>query len=172
MHFPVAFLGTASFLLAIAALWDVRKRKIPNYLSAAIAISGLGAQIANRGLIAAGSGLAAGVVTIALLWHLWMRGKIGGGDVKAAGAAAVWIGLGLLPHYLVAMAAAGGLVGTVCYLLSSRVARAEMKTNMSVVAIGLVPDAPIRGGEGRVSVPYGVAVAIGALVVLWRGGLW
>ena len=43
-----------------------------------------------------------------------------------------------------------------------------MHVNLLAVAAGAsAQDVAIRGGAGRVSVPYGVAVALGALAVLW-----
>jgi prepilin peptidase CpaA len=170
MAFPVSYLGLATFLLLVGAGWDAWKRRIPNSLNAILGLSGLWAQANGRGAMAVAHGVAAAVLTIALLWIPWLKGRIGGGDVKMAGAAAVWIGLSGLPVYLLAIALAGGLVGVVCYALSARTTRREIRSHLAAAVVtSSLPAIPLKGGAGRVSVPYGVAVAIAAVVVLWRG---
>ena len=173
MSFPATHLSVATALLVVAALWDVRKRKIPNLLSAALGMIGLVARADLRGWGALASGLMAAFAVIALLWLAWAKGRIGGGDVKLAAAAATWVGLAGLPMYLLFSAVAGGAVAVVSYLLSSRAVRTEMRGNLAIAAHGFgLPDAPIRGVDGRVSVPYGVGAVVGALVVLWSEGRW
>ncbi len=161
-----------ALLLVVAALWDIRKRRIPNVLSAAVVLSGLATAAIGEGGWAMLSGLAALVLTIAVGWVPWLRGWIGGGDVKLAGAAAVWVGLRLLHEYLLGTALAGAVVAGVCYLLSTRQARREMRTNLKMAAVGVMPEPALRGGGGRVSVPYGVACAIAALAVVFLRKGW
>jgi prepilin peptidase CpaA len=172
MSFPVAHLAAASSLLLAAAASDAWKRRIPNVLSGALAMAGALAQVSERGWMAMISGLTAATVMIVLLWRPWLKGRIGGGDVKVAAAAAVWVGLSALPMFVLLTAVAGGFVAIVCYLASSRQARGEMRVNLGVVTAGVVPDVRAQGEGGRVSVPYGVAVAVGAGVVLWGGRWW
>jgi prepilin peptidase CpaA len=158
-------------LLVVAALWDIRKRRIPNVLSAAVVLSGLVTALIGEGGWAALSALAALVVTIGVGWIPWLRGWIGGGDIKLAGAAAVWVGLRLLHEYLLATALVGAVVAGICYFLSTRQARREMLTNLKMAAAGVMPEPALRSGGGRVSVPYGVACAVAALaIVLIRKG--
>jgi prepilin peptidase CpaA len=158
-------------LLVAAALWDIRKRRIPNSLSAAVMVAGLGSAALGEGWRAALSGLGSAILTVILMWLPWCKGRIGGGDVKLAAAAATWVGLARLPEYLLGTALAGGVVALVCYALSDRRARQEMAGNLKLVAAGVMPEPQLRGGGGRVSVPYSVASAAAALaVVLLRKG--
>lgn len=158
-------------LLSVSVLWDIRKRRIPNVLSALIALSGILTSLLDEGWRASLSGLAAAVVTFMVLSLLWQRGWLGGGDVKLAASCASWVGLPFLYQYLLAAALAGGVVALVCYALSSRLIRREISTNMRFAAFGLMPEPPSRSAPGRVSVPYGLAVAIGVLfIVLYRKG--
>jgi prepilin peptidase CpaA len=173
MSFPVSHLGIGTLLLLIAAAADVRKRRIPNALNAAVGLTGLWAQASVRGWAAMGLSLAAGVLVVALLWLPWLSRLVGGGDVKLAGAGAIWSGLSLLPMYLLVTAVAGGLVGIVCYALSARATRREIRENLvTTVREASLPAVPIKGGAGRVPVPYGAAFAMSALVMLWTGGRW
>ncbi|HEY3357725.1 MAG TPA: A24 family peptidase [Polyangia bacterium] len=167
--FSPAVLATLGGLLLAAAIWDVGARRIPNLVTLLTAVCGLGAQAVAGGVIAALSGLAAGGIVLALLWSQWSKGRLGGGDVKLAAAAAVWVGLHGLPTYVLAGAAAGALVSLVCFAASSRAARSDIALNLKGAALTTsIPAAPLKAA-GRVSVPYGVAVAAGALVtLLWR----
>jgi prepilin peptidase CpaA len=164
--------GILASLLVVAALWDIRKRRIPNVLSAAIFVTGLTGALVSEGWAAALSGLGATVLTIAIGWVPWIRGWIGGGDVKLAGAAAAWIGLRQLHEYLLGTALVGAVVALVCYLLSTRIARREMAANLKMVAAGVMPEPPLRSGGGRVSVPYGVACVVAALLILFVRKGW
>jgi Flp pilus assembly protein protease CpaA len=164
--------GLLAALLVAAAVWDIRKRKIPNVLSAAVAVSGLASVGVGEGWRSALSGLTATCLVVALLWWPWLRGRIGGGDVKLAGAAATWIGLPLLHEYLLGMALTGGMVAMICYVLSSARARQQMVVNLRLITFGILPEPPLRGSEGRVSVPYGVAASAAALLVVFVRKGW
>jgi prepilin peptidase CpaA len=173
MTFPIPLLGVASALMLAAAGTDVWKRKIPNALNAALGLTGLWAQASSRGWMALVWGLTAGIVTLALLWVPWLKGRLGGGDVKMATAAAIWMGLFHLPAYLLLTAVAGGVVALASYLLSSRSIRREIAANLATAVAGAgLPEVPLKGGAGRVSVPFGVAVAMSGLANLWLGAGW
>lgn len=155
--------------LLAAVIWDVAARRIPNLLCAAIAVGGVVSQAWASGVLAAANGLAAGVLTVMLIFPFWSRGGIGGGDVKLAGAVAIWIGLSRLPMFGLAAALAGGLVALAAFVRSSRAARAEMRTNLVLTAIQGAAPVISRGTGGRISVPYGVAVAAGAAFTFLKG---
>jgi Flp pilus assembly protein protease CpaA len=108
------------------------------------------------------------VGTIALLWIFWRRGGIGGGDVKLAGAVAIWIGPQSLPMFWLAGAFAGGVTALICLLASRHTARAEIRQNLTLAVLQQrMPDVK-PAAAGRVSVPYGVAIALGAAFVWWH----
>jgi prepilin peptidase CpaA len=161
-----------ALLLVAAALWDIRKRRIPNVLSAAVFLAGLGVAVTGQGFGAALSGFGASALTLTILWFPWVKGMVGGGDIKLASAAAAALGLPLLHEYLLATALLGAVVALACFGLSNRSARREMVTNLKMAAVGVMPQPPLRGGAGRVSVPYGVACAVGAILVLFLRKGW
>jgi prepilin peptidase CpaA len=166
-------LSPLAALLAVAVAWDLASRRIPNLVIAAIAVAGLGVRIWDQGVLAGLGGLGAAVLTIVLLFGFWRRGGLGGGDVKLAGAVAIWIApLSSLPWFYLASAVAGGLVSVVCLALSRANVRREVRVNLTLAALHReVPEAAtaMRETAGRVSVPYGLAIALGAAVVLLRG---
>ncbi len=164
--------GLLAVLLIAAALWDIRRRRIPNLLSAAILLTGLLGSWLGPGWKSALSGLGATFLTVVVCWVPWTKGRIGGGDVKLAAAAAAAVGLSFLLEYLLATALIGALVASVCFLLSKRAVRREIVTNLKLVTAGVMPEPPLRGGNGRVSVPYGVACAAGALLIIFVRKGW
>jgi prepilin peptidase CpaA len=166
MTFPAPHLVPLGVCLAVGSVWDVTKRRIPNAVSGAAALSGVVVQAVDRGGLAALSGVAAAVVTILLLYRPWTAGGIGGGDLKLAAAAATWMGLGGMIRYGLAVAATGGVVSVTAYLLSRRAARQEMRANLTLAALQqTLPPVPTQSA-GRVSVPYGLAIAAGAAISL------
>ena len=169
MGFPPQYLAPLAAGLAGAVAWDLWARRIPNAVSLAIGILGLGAQLANGGLRGVLAGMAAAAIVVAALYGFWVRGGLGGGDVKLAAAVAIWIGLADLPVYALATAVAGGVTAAVCGLLSRRQARLEIGANLTLAVLERRVPVVAPTGAGRVSVPYGLAIAAGAAVVWWRG---
>ena len=169
MTFPVAHLIPLAVFLLIGVIWDLRWRRIPNIVCGAIAVAGLGAQFWDVGIVSAFCALGTGVATIALLYVFWQRGGIGGGDVKLAGAVAIWVAPRSLPVFWLAAALAGGVTAAVCWAASRGPARREIAANLTLAALqqGIPQVQP--GGAGRVSVPYAVAIAAGAVTVWFRG---
>lgn len=169
MSFPAVHLLPLAACLLAAVIWDVWMRKIPNPITGVIAVVGLGVQLWDAGALSALAGLGAGVGTLAVLFVFWQRGGIGGGDVKLAAAVAIWIGLRALPYYWLAAAISGGLVAVVCFAISRRSVRREIQLNLKLAALHReMPDVGTTlQVPGRVSVPYGVAIAAGATFVWW-----
>jgi prepilin peptidase CpaA len=157
-------------LLGAAALSDVAYHRIPNGLCVAVAAAALAARALSGEPLSALSGLVAGVVAGALLYPAWLRHAVGGGDLKLAAAAAVWVGLPGLPRYALASAVAGGLIAACCYAASTRAARGAIRANLFALRAGLAPSVPIGAVDGRVPVPAGAALATGAVVASLLGG--
>jgi len=131
--------------LVVAAIIDVRTFTISNRLNAAIA---LGAplywlSIALTPWPGVAIQLAAGGIVFALLAGAFYAGMMGGGDVKLAAALALWFSPAGTVKFLVWMALAGG-----------------------VLTLGILAWHHARGNAGRPKIPYGVAIASGALFVL------
>lgn len=105
--------------MTFAAVLDLRARRIPNGLVAAIAVLGLLVAVFDAGLQGVGRGfLSAGVATLACTPIYLTRG-MAGGDVKLIAAGAFWLTLAELMVALVAIALCGALLGA-GYLMFSR----------------------------------------------------
>jgi prepilin peptidase CpaA len=153
-------------LLSIGAIWDIAKRRIPNWVTGAVAILGLAAELVDRGAWGAASGVGAAIITVALLYRPWTAGGIGGGDVKLAAAAAIWVGLAGLIRYALAVAALGGGVALVMYFSMRKSIRQDVKTNLTLAALQQTLPTVEARAPGRISVPYGLAIAAGAAIAL------
>lgn len=152
--------------LALAAMSDIAVRRIPNGLALGVALAGLGRQ-AGAGaavtvvamLAAAAVGLVAGV--------LWLRGAMGGGDVKLLAAATLLVPPGEVIALLLAVAIAGGLLSLVHLLL-----RPALRGRVRGAAPGRPWRRVLRVEAWRIgraaSLPYGVAIAAGAAFLLIR----
>ncbi|WP_254601815.1 A24 family peptidase [Sphingomonas bacterium] len=131
-------------LLVTAIVTDLRSRTIANRLNLAVALLGLAWWVAS-GLSVAGAGLQlAGAALMLLLFGLaFALGMMGGGDVKLIAALALWLPVGLLLKLIMLMSIGGGIL------------------TVAMLAIKLA-----RGSEERPEIPYGVAIAGAALLIM------
>lgn len=137
-------------VLAWAAISDVRDRRIPN--RAVLAVLALSLPWLFTG-VSVGSALAAGLLSLAVCFALFWFGLFGAGDAKLFFSVALFAGLGHLPVFIIVTALAGGAIAAAS--LVTRPTRAFVMLQM-------------RGkGEWGRGIPYGVAIAIGGVLVLW-----
>jgi len=131
-------------VLIVAAVIDVRTFTISNRLNLSVA---LGAPLYWLSIASPWSGvavqLAAGGIVFVLLAGAFYAGVMGGGDVKLASALALWFSPGGTVKFLVFMSLAGG-----------------------VLTLALVAWHRAKRREGRPEIPYGVAIAFGALAIV------
>jgi prepilin peptidase CpaA len=151
--FTELLLALLAILLVVAAVIDVRTFTISNGLNLTIALLApfywwsIGLPLWPDAAIQVG--VAAAVFTI--LAATFYLGMMGGGDVKLAAAIALWFKPIVTLKFLVVMSLAGGVLTLVVLLLHRK--RGKPPTD---------GDAPAAKPE----VPYGVAIAIGALWIL------
>jgi prepilin peptidase CpaA len=146
-------------LVIFGAVQDVISYRIPNWISLAliagfVLAAGVGLA-AGLPLATVGLNLAVGVGALVLGIGLFSAGWVGGGDAKLFAAGALWLGWPALTGYLAATALAGGGIAILLFGLRSAFLR-------PFVSIG--PAWLGRLAEPGESVPYGVAIAIGALL--------
>lgn len=162
MVYPIVPLVLCATLLAIAALRDLESRRIPNAVTGTLLASGVVAQALLFGARAALAATAAVAIAGAIHAVPWTLRLLGGGDLKLAAGAAAWIGLEQLPVFLLATALLGGVVS-----LAAVADRLRLRARSPLATL-----AGLRGSLAAARgtpVPYGVAIAAGALVALiWR----
>jgi prepilin peptidase CpaA len=169
-----AALGLPLLVTLWIAWGDIRTRRIPNYLTLGVALAGLGFQLGSHGL----SGLLHGFLGLALGFGLliipYILGGMGAGDVKALAALGAWLGPLLTFRLTLYMAIAGGLIA-LGFLGWRGMLRGELrKFGVSLVnwilcrPYGLTSPAP-SAPKTDDGIPYGLAMALGMLVLFIRG---
>lgn len=144
---------------AMAAWSDIKGLIIPNWHSGVIIVSFFAAFVFMHLLghpdIFSGilSHLVAALVVFAITATLFGLKTIGAADSKLSTAYAFWVGVAGLPAFLFYMSVAGGLVGL------GAIALQKWQPVKNPSPGGWV--ARVQAGENKV--PYGVAIAVGAL---------
>jgi prepilin peptidase CpaA len=148
----LAIAVAVSGVLVWAAAVDVMTRRIPN--AAVLALIGLflGWTAIDMGAGAVSSLEAAGLA-LAITVALYAFKIIGAGDSKLFSAAALFAGIGYLPYFAFATALAGGAIALVS--VASRPQRALVMFTL-------------RGkGDFGSGIPYGAAIAVGGIAIIW-----
>jgi Flp pilus assembly protein protease CpaA len=163
---PTASLLQILLLLYVATI-DVATRLIRNEICLALALLGIATQLPNSMQIA-GSLITAAILFL-LLFVLYTRGGIGGGDVKLLTALAIGFPLTGVIQLLTVTALAGGILALVHLLMRllpyPRLAPAGSSLVRRVYAVERwrhLRHAPLR---------YGVAIACGGIWTIFSRGL-
>jgi len=150
---------------AVAAVWDLREKRIPNKLTLPMFFAGWIYQIAFHGWAGVVDGLAGFGIGFGVLFVLWFIGGGGGGDVKLMGAMAVWMGYRMTLLVLVASTFAVILI-TSCAIVWGMLNRGIRKTHEKLK--GKVGETRAQKQARRI-VPYAVPVAVATWAVLaWQ----
>lgn len=166
---PLRYADAAVFLamLGLACVWDVRFRKIPNHLTAALAATGLLFTLWQHPNLS-GVGIAfGGLVVGMLIWFpSYVLGLLGAGDVKLAAAAGMWLG----PMRTFEAAIIGGIIGGVLALVWMLRFRGVRGTATSLWVASVLPRTLVQprvGPTTRQHVPYSVALSLGIAMAAW-----
>lgn len=151
----LVLLGVMPVLVIIAGLHDLTTMKIPNWISGLLILGFFPAALVV-GLPLADMATALGVGFAALLVGMGMFALrwIGGGDAKLMAAACLWLGWSGVAPFLLFTALAGGAF---CLLLIA------VRAQLQVFALN-APGWVARLMQPKGDIPYGVAIAIGALL--------
>jgi prepilin peptidase CpaA len=134
----------ATVLLIWAAISDVRARRIPNLcILALIALFAPWALLGDLPHVLSAAEAAAIALIITVVFYRFKM--LGAGDSKLLTACALYAGMGYLPFLALATVLAGG----------------------AIALAGMVMFALYGKGEDGRGAPYGVAVAVGAVLTIW-----
>jgi len=143
-------------LLVLAALEDLWRLRISNWICAAIIVAAFVAVILAGPVAELWQNVVVFAALLVIGTPLFAYGKMGGGDVKLLAATGLWFDLAAAGRMIVAVMLAGGLVAIVVIILRTVKWSPEARERIAI----LRP----KGG-----IPYGVAIAIGALATLAIG---
>jgi prepilin peptidase CpaA len=167
-------------LLFLAALNDLRERRIPNWLSAGAVVLYpvylLVTPHAVAWLAALGLALLVGVIGLGL----FARELIGGGDVKLITAVTLWAGLDYFAVFALVTALTGGILGLAALwyqrwspTIQAHLAGLGLATADGAGQRAVPPGAEPGSGEAApatpaapVTLPYGIAIAAGGVAVV------
>jgi prepilin peptidase CpaA len=142
--------------VAFAAAMDLFTMTIPNRISVVMAAAFVPAALmAGLGPWSIALHIGAGLAVLGLGVLLFAGGWFGGGDAKLLAAIALWVGFESLPMYLMYVALAGGMLA----LFFSSVRSVPLPRALLGEAWALRLHRPDGG------IPYGIALAAGALLV-------
>lgn len=163
---PTASILEILLLLYVATL-DVATRSIRNEMSLALALLGIAGQLPNAMQVA--ESLISAAILFLLLFVLYTRGGIGGGDVKLLTALAIGFPLTSVIQLLTVTALAGGILALMHLMMRHlpypRLAPAGSSLARRIYAIERwrhLRHAPL---------PYGVAIACGGIWTILSKGL-
>ena len=159
-------------LVGLAAWVDLRSRRIPNWLTLGVLVSGLalravdGLTSLGQGVLGAGLGLAIAVVLFGL-------GAMGGGDGKLLIGVGAFLGHERYVGALLLIGVLGGLLGLVeavrrGVILPSALNAAGLIRRWAT--LGRSGEARTLESPGAVTVPYGLAIALGSVLWWFWGG--
>ena len=150
-----ALLTAFPVLVIVAALSDATTFTIPNRISALLVLA-----FAPAVLVLArpggeiGADVVVGLIALIAGMAMFAVGWIGGGDAKLFAAASLWLGLPALPMFLMITALAGGALAVLLM---------NVRSSWIQPYLGFAPPWLARLATPGADVPYGVAIATGAL---------
>lgn len=142
-------------LVIYAALSDISRLIIPNWISIALAaIFPAAALFAGATFVGAGLHILFGFGVLAVGFVLFQMNIIGGGDAKLLAAVAIWTGASAFLPFIFWTALAGGVMALL--LLTAR----------QLMPAGSYPAFVDHLLKKQNGIPYGVAIMVGALMAI------
>ena len=138
------------FLLSVAALEDMWRLQISDWLSAGVALGAFLALAIGGSIAGFWQNLLLFALVLGLGTLLFVRNWMGGGDVKMLAAASLWFDLDPGGKMLVAVALAGGIETMVVMILRHAPWPQILRSRLAVL-------------RPREAIPYGVAIAAGVI---------
>ena len=165
------------FLAAIVICWvaaaiDIRSRRIPNWLTYAAMLLGVGHHTLVNGVHGFFFGAAGLFLGLALLIVFYLAGGMGAGDVKLMGAVGALLGPKGVFFAFIFTALVGGIYAIILLLVRFRLVGTAVRLNTMFGSLeqGTGPAASgVHGNEDIAVLKYGLAIAIGvSLSILWN----
>jgi prepilin peptidase CpaA len=149
----------------VATVIDLRSRRIPNNLTAAMAVLGIGLAATGSSGISVPAAFGGLVLGLLLMLPGYGLGATGAGDVKLMGAVGAIIGPSLVIWAFLFTSVAGGVLALIVAVRRKRLAATIAGTGRLVAAPATAPQ-QIRGASAASRFAYGPAIAIGSVVAV------
>lgn len=155
----------------LGAAWDLKSRKIPNWLTLSSALIGLGMRFFFNGFHGLTVAFLGVILGIALLVLVYLMGGMGAGDVKLLGALGAFLGPWLILAAFLWMALAGGIIaiGLILWKKALKTTFHNLKTIFLSFLMGIPPHETKMTIENQslLKLPYGLPIAVGAIMAVW-----
>lgn len=168
---PDSMYAAAAVLCAlIGAAYDVKGRRVPNFLTGPALLFGLALHASFGGWRDLATSAAAGLVSGLIFLIFYLAGGMGAGDVKLIAAVACIAGLPRVGPLLILTALAGGAMALLLVLVRGRLR--ETASNVGALVAhhrnnGLTPHPELNvSNASTLRLPYAVAIAAGSALTL------
>jgi prepilin peptidase CpaA len=163
--------AAATACALIGSIFDVKSRRIPNFITMPAFVFGLALHLALGGWKQLLTSLAAGVICGAIFLVFYLAGGMGAGDVKLILAVGCIAGLSHVAYLLVLTALSGGVMAIVWAMARGRLQQTIM--NVGELAShhrheGLQPHPDLNlKNAATLRLPYALAIAGGSILTLY-----
>ena len=163
--------ATASACALVASVFDVKSRRIPNFITFPAFLFGLALHLALGGWRQLLSALAAGVICGLVFLVFYIAGGMGAGDVKLIMAVGCIAGLSHVAYLLVLTAISGGVMAVIYAMMRGKLQQTIM--NVGEIAShhrteGLQPHPDLNlENAATLRLPYALAIAGGSILTLY-----
>jgi len=165
-------------IVVTAAIFDLRYRKIPNWLVLVGLVLGFGLNtflFEVAGLVAAAKGMG---LALLIYFPLYLLRAMGAGDAKLMAAVGSIVGWGNWLAIFVATAVIGGVLGVIVLLFAGRIRKTfwNMGWILNEILHFRAPyhssqELDVRSAQGM-RMPHGVAIALGSITFLVARAFW
>ncbi len=167
----LTFPATATVCAVIGSVFDVKSRRIPNFITGPALLLGLMMHLALGGWTQLASSLAAGLICGIIFLIFYLAGGMGAGDVKLILAVGCIAGLSHIAYLLVLTAISGGVMAIGLALIRGRLSQtfmnvAELANHHTTEGLTPHPDLNITNAH-TLRLPYALAIASGAILTFY-----
>jgi prepilin peptidase CpaA len=167
----LTYLAIAGSCAAAGSIFDVKSRRIPNFLTLPSFVLGLLLHLTLGGWKQLLSSLAGGLICGAVFLLFYVAGGMGAGDVKLMAAVGSIAGLPHVAYLLALTAICGGVMAVALALARGRFQQTlmnvgELAAHHSHQGLAPHPDLNLSNAQ-TLRLPYGLAIAAGSILTLY-----
>ncbi len=162
-----------NFVIGLAVFFDLRERRIPNWLILVGLSGGVSLNVVLYGSNGAYQSALGFLLAIAVFIVPFALGWLGAGDVKLFAAIGAVLGLRLMPRVIFYAVLAAGTMAVLALalgrtrFLSFRTLWTDCKLFFLTLGGSLPPSTKERVARGAHSVPWGVAIGAGTIIAYY-----
>ena len=163
--------AAATACALVGSVFDVKSRRIPNFVTMPAFLFGLALHLALGGWRQLLSSLAAGLICAAVFLVFYIAGGMGAGDVKLILAVGCIAGLSHVAYLLVLTALSGGVMAIVWAVARGQLQQTivnvgELASHHRHAGLQPHPDLNLKNAA-TLRLPYALAIAGGSILTLY-----